>query len=85
MPVWAKTLSGSPHEPLQGVNVVNGLVHQRPAIHGPRSVPAILVVLLRAVPAHRGIAEEQAAQAALVNGAPQILDGRVVAVLQHDA
>ena len=47
-------------------------------------MPAILVVLLRPIPAHRGVAEEQSAEHAALHDLLEILHRRVVAILEHD-
>ena len=58
------------HEPGEQVDGVDGLVHEgAAAVEGPGAAPgAAVVVLLRAVPLHVGVAEREPAEAAGVDG-----------------
>src|SRR5438874_13796724 len=59
-----------PHEPLQQIDVMDGLVHERAAaIEGLGAFPAtFVVILLRAPPFDRGFGEPQPAEAPLIHG-----------------
>ena len=65
--------------------MVDALVHERAAVHGPGAVPIIFVIGLGTKPAHSGIAQVEFAQSAVVDQVAHLLHGVVVAILQDDA
>ncbi len=63
-----QVLDGS-HQPAQQIDAVNGLVHQRSAaVEFPGAAPGTaVVILLRAIPLHVGIADRQSTETALID------------------
>ena len=74
-----------PDEPVEQVDVVARLVHERAAVELPRAAPRrAVVVRLRARPEHVHVHHVDAAEAALLHGALHELQRGVPAVLLHD-
>ncbi len=71
------------HAPAEQVDVVDALVHQRPAVHGVGATPRrAVVVSLAAVPLGAGLTEHQAAQGGLVEQALGLDEPGVETVLR---
>lgn len=71
-----------PHHPFQQIHMVTGLVGEDAAIHGPGAPPGILIVIvLRATPAHPNRPHHQATEPPLTKRLPQLDHGEVVAIL----
>ena len=85
--VAAADLDGWPHEPLELVDGVDGLVHQdAPALVGPGAAPRRRVkVRLRAPDADGALTKRQLAELAVVDGPPQSLRRRPEPPLEDDA
>ena len=72
-------------EPLNQIDVVRRLIHDRAAVELPGSAPRLgVVVLLRPLPAHGDVRHVDPAEASLVDGALQQLNRRVEPVLLDD-
>ena len=72
-------------EPLNQVDVVRCLIHDRAAVEFPGSAPRLgVVVLLRPLPANGDVRHVDAAEAPLVDRALEQLDRRIESVLLHD-
>ena len=70
------------HAPAQQVHVVDALVHQRAAVHGPGAAPrGAVVVGLRPVPLGAGLGEHQPAQGPVAEQPLQLDQAGIEAVL----
>ncbi len=74
-----------PDEPLNQIDVVRCLVHERAAVELPGTPPGrLVIVLLWPRPSDRAVGHVDPAEASLVDGASQELHGRVEPVLLHN-
>src|SRR4029077_554935 len=73
------------HEPLNQVDVVRRLIHDRTAVELPRPTPRrLIVVLLRARPAYGRVGEIDATEPTAIDGPLEQLNRGVQAILLDD-
>ena len=84
---WVASPARSPRtdQPLHQIDVVRGLIHDRPAVELPGTPPRLgVIVLLRPLPPYRDIRQVYPPEAALVDRPLQELNGRIEPVLLND-